>query len=94
VELPEPWSSQYESAVSPAEKSLIALLATAGVPVPVVGFETTAGFPIAVSWPDCRVAVDLDLDTEDRDELNEDGWTVVPPEVEAIQRQLAIGGGS
>ncbi|MDX8145020.1 DEAD/DEAH box helicase [Lentzea sp. BCCO 10_0061] len=93
VELPEPWSALYRSAVSEAEKSMIAQLAKTDAPAPELGFETASGLPIDISWPALRVAVNLHLEQEDRDELAEDGWTLVEAEPEAILHVLATVGG-
>ncbi|WP_022909110.1 DEAD/DEAH box helicase [Aestuariimicrobium kwangyangense] len=84
VELPEPWASLYHGAVSEVEKMLIALLAESGVPVPSLGHETAGGLPIPVSWPDRHIAVDIDLADPDRDELMDDGWKLIPPDLAAI----------
>ena len=69
--------------------SVIAAIAAAEVPVPTLGYETPAGLPIAVSWPDHRIAVDLDLEPEDQTELSDEGWLLVAPEVPAIKESLA-----
>lgn len=92
VELAEPWASLYQSAVSEAEKALIALLAASGVPAPSLGYETDAGLPIDISWPEFRIAVDLDLEDEERDELSQGGWTLVDSDLEAILSTLAAAG--
>lgn len=94
VELPEPWASLYQSAVSDAEKQLISLLATSGAPAPSLGFETGNGLPIDISWPELHIAVNLDLAEEDRDELSQDGWTLVDAELETILSTLASAGAS
>ncbi len=94
VELAEPWASLYRSAVSDAEKNLIALLAASGAPAPSLGHETGNGLPIDISWPAFNIAVDIDFAAEDRDELSQDGWTIVDAELEAILSTLATAGAS
>lgn len=94
VELAEPWASLYQSAVSDAEKKLIALLAASGAPAPSLGYETGNGLPIDISWPEYHVAVDIDFAAEDRDELSQDGWTLVDAELEDILSTLAKVGAS
>lgn len=94
VELAEPWASLYQSAVGEAEKKLVAVLAEAGAPAPSLGHETGNGLPIDISWPEHRVAVDLDFADEDREELSRDGWTLVDATLEAILPTLATAGAS
>ena len=92
VELAEPWASLYQSAVSEAEKKLIAVLAGSGAPAPCLGFETDNGLPIDISWPEYHVAVNLDLADEDQDELSQDGWTLVEADLTAILSALTTAG--
>jgi hypothetical protein len=89
VELPEPWASLYQSAVSEAEKNLIALLAKSGASAPLLGHETGDGLPLDISWPEHRVVVDFGFGDQDRDELSQDGWTLVDAELDAILSTLA-----
>jgi hypothetical protein len=93
VELAEPWSSLYSDAVSSQEKEFVADLATAEVAVPELGYESASGLPLGISWPDRRVVVDLDLADEDRQELSDEGWTLVRLDVDEIKRVLGEAGG-
>jgi hypothetical protein len=93
AQLHEPWASLYKSAVSQEEKRLIALLAESGVPAPSLGHEAASGLPIDISWPEYKIAIDLDLQAEDREELGDDGWTLVAPDLHLIQDMLADVGG-
>ena len=79
VELAGPWAEVVRQAVG-AERSVLELLAGQGVKIPTLGHETPDGLPLSVSWPDHMVVVDLDLTDDDRVELAEAGWVVVPPE--------------
>jgi ATP-dependent helicase YprA (DUF1998 family) len=94
VQLPEPWASLYEATVSEAEKQVIALLAASGAPEPRLGHETGSGLPLDISWPEHHVAVDIGLADQDRDELRQDGWTLVEAEPGAILSALATVGAS
>jgi hypothetical protein len=94
VQLPEPWASLYQATVSQAEQQLIALLSSSGAPAPSLGYETGSGLPLDISWPELHVVVDIDLADEDRDELSQDGWTLVEAELEAILSALANVGES
>ena len=80
--------------MSAAEKALIESLASAGAPIPTLGHETKEGLPIDISWPEHLVAVDLDLNDEDRDELRQEGWTLVDADPETILSTLANIGAS
>ena len=57
-------------------------------------YETGNGLPVDISWPEYHVAVDLDFAEKTGDELTEDGWTLVEPELEAILSTLATVGAS
>ncbi|MBT0566082.1 DEAD/DEAH box helicase [Williamsia sp. CHRR-6] len=92
VELAEPWATLYRSALTDAEKSLIALLASTGAPAPSVGFETPSGLPLDISWPEHRIAVDIDLADDDRSELSADGWTIIDADLTTILSTLSAAG--
>ncbi|MFC7751869.1 helicase-related protein [Tsukamurella soli] len=79
------WLEAYESTL---EQSLILLLAEAGVPAPTVGEEAAGGVPIEISWPEHRLAVDVDLADDDRADLIADGWTLCPADVDAVREAL------
>lgn len=91
VALAEPWASLHREAVG-AEKVVIEQLAVGGFAVPVLGYETGDGLPIDIAWPDYKVALDMELDDTDREELAGLGWTVVAPEISAIRDALARAG--
>jgi ATP-dependent helicase YprA (DUF1998 family) len=92
AELAEPWRSLAEQAVG-AELELLRLLAGADLAAPVLGHETADGLPVDVAWPHQHVAVDLGLPEDDRAELVDLGWTVVPADLDAIRTALAHAGG-
>lgn len=74
--LPDGWAGLYTSAVG-AERELVLALAEAGVARPELGFESAGGIPISISWPERLVASEFGLQTEDRAELQSEGWTVL-----------------
>ena len=81
-----PWLAAHADADSPAERALLAALARVeGVDAPVVGGEGPDGIPVELAWPARRLAVELTpLPEQDRADLTDHGWVVVPGDVEAI----------
>ncbi len=77
-------ASPEEDGVSAA----LAIIEAAGLPHPDLGWETDDGLPVPVSFPQFRVAVDVDFYPEDRVELQDLGWVIVPAEGSAIQSAL------
>lgn len=75
--VPADWEQVYSIATKP-EREILAKLSQAGYPRPDVGVESDAGMPIRVAWPSGRVALDMDLTEEERVELKDEGWTVLP----------------
>lgn len=75
--LPADWAELYAAAFG-TERELLIALAESGATRPELGFESTNGVPITISWPDRRVALDYGIAPEDRAELGAEGWTVVP----------------
>ena len=100
VALPGPWQEIIDVCDGPV-RGLAVELAEAGVSLPEPGHEIDDGaYQLDLAWPDHRLAVVLDDvdDDEDADErdawLSAHGWTVLPPEVEAVRAALsAVGGG-
>ncbi|HEY3736088.1 MAG TPA: DEAD/DEAH box helicase [Jatrophihabitans sp.] len=96
------WGGLFDRARAGAERDLVADLALqTGLAPPTLGAEVLDGIPIDVAWPTLHVAVDLGLTSEDRTELVEAGWAVLPPEADHIAdevgRRLAessTGGGT
>lgn len=83
------WAAVIADATE-VERSLLAQLASAkGLPVPTLGAEIGDGMPVAISWPDRLIAVDLELVDEDRAALSALGWHLVPGDVDAIKSVLA-----
>lgn len=94
--LPDGWSDLRDHAVAEEEKRLVAELAfseLAAIPLPAQGYETLDGLPIALCWPDAKVAVDFDMSPEDRTDLVADGWSIVAPDPFAIVSALGLVGG-
>ena len=55
---------------------MLSLLAENGITKPALGFETADGFAIDISWPDSRIAFDVEMPDDDVDELTAAGWMV------------------
>lgn len=77
--LPADWAGLYMTAFG-AEREMLVVLAEAGVARPELGFESASGIPITIAWPDRLIAVDYGFDAEDREDLESEGWTVLPLE--------------
>ena len=67
-----------------AERPLLTALRRLGVPAPEVGAEVGEGVPVAISWPERKVAVSIGLSAADGAELADLGWKVVRPEAPSI----------
>ncbi len=77
AELSSEWQRVADLA-SDAERHLLVGLAALGtVPIPTLGFETEDGTPLDVSWPDMRIAVDMDIDEATRRDLVVADWTLL-----------------
>ncbi|WP_397518900.1 DEAD/DEAH box helicase [Rhodococcus pyridinivorans] len=81
------WLDAYEN-VDESEQGLVALLAEAGVPIPDIGEETAGGIPLEISWPRQKVAVDVFVDDDEREELVQAGWAFCKPDVDDIRAML------
>ncbi|MDN4483205.1 DEAD/DEAH box helicase [Demequina lignilytica] len=90
VELAPEWAELREFAASDDERSLIEELAAAALPVPEQGHEID-GTPLAMSWPERRIVVDLELHPTTASSLGAAGWSVVPASVEAIAAAVQRG---
>ncbi|KLI05599.1 DEAD/DEAH box helicase [Mycolicibacterium conceptionense] len=75
--LPAGWARLYEAAFG-AERKMLMALAEAGVARPELGFESVGGIPIGLAWPDRFVAVDYGLEATAREELQAEGWAILP----------------
>lgn len=75
------------------ERPHLLTYAAADLDLPELGEETEGGLPLAISWADRRVVVDVFLDTGDRIELEHSGWHVVAPDLDAVRAALAAGKG-
>jgi len=78
------WQELVELASDEERALLVDLAGRGSVPVPELGFETDAGVPLDLAWPDVRIAVDLDVDDQTRQELADAGWTWVAPDPDVI----------
>ncbi|MRK01382.1 DEAD/DEAH box helicase [Aeromicrobium sp. S22] len=93
VSVPADWVPLLAQATG-AERALLQLLAASDVDKPVIGFESAGGIPLDVSWPDKRLALDIEFVDDERDELSAEGWTLVPSDVTAIHAALAATKGA
>ena len=95
VEPPPEWQAAHDLAASGAERIFIEELArraaggAAGwLAMPVVGHEAENGIPIDFAWPDARIAVCLDLNPDERRDLESAGWRVFPYDPDAVVAAL------
>ena len=65
-------------------------LAQAQLPLPDVG-EEVSGIPVEISWPRHRVAVDIGVNSDERQELTDGGWTVCPADTDSLRAALQNG---
>jgi ATP-dependent helicase YprA (DUF1998 family) len=84
------WLEAYEQA-DPDGQELITRLAETELPAPDVG-EEIDGIPVELSWPKWKIAVDLGLETDERQHLAASGWTVYAPDADTLTAALQNGG--
>lgn len=84
--LPAEWQAVLDDAVSDAERDLIRALASTGVAVPALGFETDGGEVIDLAWAEARVGVTFNGDAA------ADGWTFCSADVAQIVAALKTNG--
>jgi len=87
--MPAAWRALADLASDQERALLVALADLGSLPAPELGFETDTGVPLDVAWPDARIAVDLDVDDDTRQELADAGWTLVPADPDAIAEAVA-----
>jgi ATP-dependent helicase YprA (DUF1998 family) len=89
AELPPEWAVEAEL-LSAEEARLVRVLAAAGgVPVPLVGHESESGIPINLAWPALKIAVLLEPEPGDREDLQAQGWQVLDPDPGQLVALLA-----
>lgn len=86
------WESHLASATEAERPLLTALSGIAGMPIPTVGAEVGEGIPLAISWPDQLLAVDVGLTDEDHSELVMLGWSLLEPDASVIAEALKAQG--
>ena len=79
----------YEQA-DPDGRELIMVLSQTGLPVPDVG-EEVDGIPVEISWPTHKIAVTLGLDSDERQDLADSGWTLCEPQPDIVRTALQKG---
>jgi ATP-dependent helicase YprA (DUF1998 family) len=88
------WQAVRDFSQEGAERAFIdelaAIMPVPG-PAPVVGYEADGGIPIDFAWPDRRMGVCLELDEEDRRELESVGWLLYPDDPAAVAAVLSGG---
>ena len=91
ADLPHVWRAVFDATVSDGEKQLVLALAAAGVPVPELGYETEDGYVVDFAWADSAVGVLLEPDDDAAHTMSNAGWTVCPPDAEAIATAIRNG---
>lgn len=87
------WATVVDMSVGSRAKQLATSLADAGVDAPdLIGDELGSGIPVDLAWSEARVAVLVEAEPADVTSLGAEGWTVTPPDVEAIKAALAARG--
>ena len=90
--LPPEWQAIWRLALDGAERTFIEGLARLGsIPVPVMGYETDSGIPIDFAWPDKHLAVRLEPDESDQQDLKSVGWHWIPADPAAVAAALSGG---
>ncbi|TSE01841.1 DEAD/DEAH box helicase [Skermania sp. ID1734] len=92
VALSPEWQAIFDETVSDGEKALVLALAREGVHVPTLGYETDDGEVIDLAWADSRVGVIVDVESDTARTLTEAGWSLCPPDAEAIVEALKKNG--
>ncbi len=88
VELPVGWEGLLEEALED-ERELLVALAAAGVgDPPELGLESDSGYALSLAWPDRKIGVLIDDDSEACAALEHEGWTILGPDIDAILRIL------
>lgn len=96
IELEEPvglsdeWQEAYDEVTSDTEKALIKVLADSGLPVPAIGEEIN-GVPLEISWPEHKVLLETDVDSNEREGFTKAGWVVCPADITALKAALQEG---
>lgn len=80
------WSELVDQATS-AERQVLIELAASGLTRPEMGIEVS-GIPVSFAWAEERVAVLLDPESGDEDELTKAGWTVTGGDAESVRAAL------
>ncbi|WP_198012526.1 GmrSD restriction endonuclease domain-containing protein [Promicromonospora sukumoe] len=75
--LPAEWAA-LEPHATEEERSALARLAAMELPRPQLGIETSDGIPVAIAWPDRKIAAEVELTAETIAELGAGGWRVLP----------------
>ncbi|WP_026926598.1 DEAD/DEAH box helicase [Granulicoccus phenolivorans] len=88
------WAEVLDEYVDDRTRALVVDLSRTPVPVGELGYETEDENQIVVdlAWPEERVAVVIDPDSAEMDQLRAAGWTVVEPSPDAITHALAAAG--
>ncbi|MGH3861248.1 Zn-binding domain-containing protein [Actinokineospora sp.] len=79
------WRELVAARFGGSVEALIAALAGLGLPAPEPGYEAHDGQHVVdLAWPQVRVAVSMDADTERDAALVADGWLVVAPHPDVV----------
>ena len=98
LSLPPEWQGIRDLALAGEELSFVEELARLAssnpshpIAVPTVGYETGEGIPIDFAWPDQHVAVCLELDADEHQDLKSVGWHVFGGDPVAVIAALRGG---
>ena len=87
-------STDWESLIgqaTEAEKMILETVSRYSIPKPELGYESEGGIPMSLAWPDQRLVIVVDLSDGERDELADEGWSVV--DVDELIARLTTGAG-
>jgi ATP-dependent helicase YprA (DUF1998 family) len=87
--LSDDWRDIAEQA-DPAIRAFIVQLAQAQLPLPDIG-EEVSGIPVEIAWPLHKVAVDIGVDADERQELTDAGWTMCSADTDTLRAALQNG---
>lgn len=88
---PAAWTIVLDQATD-EEKLFARELYELGLPVPAIGIESDDGIPIGFAWLEAQVAVALDWDDADKNDLAAAGWTVLDADADLVLAAVSGGG--
>ncbi|WP_062073659.1 DEAD/DEAH box helicase [Demequina sediminicola] len=90
--LDEEWQEVLGYCETDTERAVVtAASAVPGATPPELGHEVLGGATTIIAWPDLKVAVDAGLDPDVSERLQNEGWTVVAADANAMAAVLSEG---